>query len=130
MHSRRSTRAARSTATTPSSRRERTTRGAKNRSRRGADPHVERIRASTESGPVRKWVKVMRPPAPHIRFRVEKWVLVTDLTEEERKQMSTTSNKDDNLRADNTMQDGNPVHGAESKKTGNEQDFVVKESSE
>ena len=36
------------------------------------------------SEPARRWVKVMRPPAPHIKFQVAKWVPLKDLTEEER----------------------------------------------
>ena len=45
---------------------------------------ADRIRRAAESGPTRKWVKVMRPPAPTIRFLVSKWVPFNDLTEEER----------------------------------------------
>lgn len=47
---------------------------------------ADRIRRAAESGPTRKWVKVMRPPAPKIRFLVTKWVPMNELTEPERLQ--------------------------------------------
>ncbi|KAG7360426.1 hypothetical protein IV203_035525 [Nitzschia inconspicua] len=40
----------------------------------------------TTTGPVRKFALVRRRPAPHIAMWVEKWVPVTELTEEERAQ--------------------------------------------
>lgn len=68
----------------------RTTRGrtskAKHPRRGGGNPDTARIRASIERPPVVPWVKVMRPPALHLRrtFLVEKWVKPSDLTEDER----------------------------------------------
>ncbi|KAG7350790.1 hypothetical protein IV203_010150 [Nitzschia inconspicua] len=41
---------------------------------------------TTTKGPVRKFALVRRRPAPHIAMWVEKWVPVTELTEEEREQ--------------------------------------------
>ncbi len=68
----------------------RTTRGrtskAKHPRRGGGNPDTARIRASIERPPVVPWVKVMRPPALHLRrtFLVEKWVKPSDLTEDEK----------------------------------------------
>ncbi|KAL3944199.1 MAG: hypothetical protein SGBAC_001756, partial [Bacillariaceae sp.] len=50
---------------------------------------ADRIRRAAESGPTRKWVRVMRPPAPKIRFLVTKWVPMNELTEPERLQYDT-----------------------------------------
>ena len=71
---RRSTRTARSTA---SSRR---SRGAV--AKAGAQAVVNNSQRST--APAQKWVKVLRPPATNIKFMVEKWVALTDLTATER----------------------------------------------
>jgi hypothetical protein len=60
---------------------------------------MDRIRASTESGPVRKWVKVIRPPAPHIKFGVEKWVPTSDLTDEERIKYNIALDEDEEVPA-------------------------------
>mmetsp|Transcript_4681 Transcript_4681/g.13498 ORF Transcript_4681/g.13498 Transcript_4681/m.13498 type:complete len:350 (-) Transcript_4681:901-1950(-) len=97
MYSRRSrsTRNASATAAgTGSATTGRTTRGrsqkAKNPRRGGAggNPDTARVRASIERPPVVPWIRVMRPPAPHLRnrktFLVEKWVRPSDLKEEER----------------------------------------------
>jgi len=68
----------------------RTTRGRHNKAknpRRGAgNPDTARVRASVEAPPVVPWIKVMRPPALHLRrtFLVEKWVRPSDLTAAER----------------------------------------------
>jgi hypothetical protein len=40
-------------------------------------------------GPPRKWVEVMRPPAPHIQFRIATWVPWDDLTDVEREEYET-----------------------------------------
>lgn len=70
------------------SRSTRTTRSARGstKSRRAGSRggFADRIRRAAESGPTRKWVKVMRPPAPKIRFLVSKWVAFNELTDEER----------------------------------------------
>ncbi len=68
----------------------RTTRGRTNKAkhprRGGGNPDTARVRASIERPPVVPWIKVMRPPALHLRrtFLVEKWVRPSDLTEAER----------------------------------------------
>jgi hypothetical protein len=56
--------------------------------RRGAGKGgvADQIRRAAESGPTRKWVKVMRAPAPRIRFMVAKWIPLKDLTETERQE--------------------------------------------
>ena len=82
MYSRRSTRAARATTAARTTRGARKTRAGR---RGGGGGPEDRIRAAAESGPVRKWVKVQRQPAPSVKFLVEKWVVVDDLTEVERK---------------------------------------------
>ena len=65
----------------------RTARGAsKTRRGRNGDSTASRLKRAAESGPVQKWVKVMRSPAPRIRFLVKKWVPVTELTQEERQE--------------------------------------------
>ena len=55
------------------------------RGRNDGNSSADRLRRSAESGPVQKWVKVMRSPAPHISFVVPKWVPVIELTDEERR---------------------------------------------
>jgi hypothetical protein len=52
--------------------------------RGGGGQHYDRIKAAQEKGPVKKWYKVHRSPAPHIRFTVEKWVVESDLLDSER----------------------------------------------
>ena len=92
MYSRRqrSTRNAAATTNAGPSANGRTTRGrtskAKHPRRGGGNPDTARVRASIEKPPVIPWVKVMRPPALHLRrtFLVEKWVRPSDLTEKER----------------------------------------------
>lgn len=77
-------------ATNTSANNARTTRGRTNKAkhprRGGGNPDTARVRASIERPPVVPWIKVMRPPALHLRrtFLVEKWVRPSDLTEEER----------------------------------------------
>jgi len=93
MYSRRqrSTRNAAATTNTNTSANARTTRGRTNKAkhprRGGGNPDTARVRASIERSPVVPWVKVMRPPAFHLRrtFFVEKWVRPSDLTATERK---------------------------------------------
>jgi len=69
----------------------RTTRGRTNKAkhprRGGGNPDTARVRASIERQPVVPWIRVMRPPALHLRrtFLVEKWVRPSDLTSAERK---------------------------------------------
>lgn len=86
MYARRSTRATRpaTSVVTKSGRRAGGSSGGRGH---GNKRNQDRIRAAQEKGPVRRWVKVQRPPAPHIRFRVERWVLETDLTDNERQAM-------------------------------------------
>ena len=93
MYSRRqrSTRNAAATTNANTSANARTTRGRTNKAkhprRGGGNPDTARVRASIERSPVVPWVKVMRPPAFHLRrtFFVEKWVRPSDLTATERK---------------------------------------------
>lgn len=92
MYSRRqrSTRNAAATTNASASANARTTRGRTNKAkhprRGGGNPDTARVRASIERPPVVPWVKVMRPPALHLRrtFLVEKWVRPSDLTAAER----------------------------------------------
>jgi hypothetical protein len=51
------------------------------RSRRGRGRQNE---VKNDGAPAKKWAKVLRPPGENIRFKVEMWVPVTDLTPEER----------------------------------------------
>ncbi|CAJ1919798.1 unnamed protein product [Cylindrotheca closterium] len=68
-----------------SSRSTRSARGSTKSRRAGSrGGFADRIRRAAESGPTRKWVKVMRSPAPRIRFQVTKWIPINELTEEER----------------------------------------------
>lgn len=85
MHARRSTRTTRPTTSVVTKGGRRAFAGTGHGHKRGQQ--FDRIRAAQEKGPVRKWYKVYRPPAPHIRFFVEKWVLETDLTDVERQTM-------------------------------------------
>ena len=92
MYSRRqrSTRTATATTNANAGTNARTTRGRTNKAkhprRGGGNPDADRVRASIEQGPVVPWIKVMRPPALHLRrtFLVEKWVRPSDLTPTER----------------------------------------------
>ena len=58
----------------------------KRRNQEGGNSAASRIKRSTEQGPARKWIQVMRPPAPHIKFLISKWVPELELTETERKE--------------------------------------------
>jgi hypothetical protein len=71
-----------------SARSTRSARGSTKR-RRGAGKGggvADQIRRAAESGPTRKWVKVMRAPAPRIGFMVAKWIPLKELTEKERQE--------------------------------------------
>lgn len=45
------------------------------------------------SDPTRKWVKVLRCPAPTVPFKVLKWVPVDELSDEERKEWNDEQQK-------------------------------------
>ena len=92
MYSRRqrSTRNAAATTNANAAANARTTRGRTNKAkhprRGGGNPDTARVRASIGMPAVVPWVKVLRPPALHLRrtFLVEKWVRPSDLTAAER----------------------------------------------
>lgn len=103
-----------------SSRSTRSARGSTKR-RRGAGKaggFADQLRRAAESGPTRKWVKVLRAPAPHIRFVVEKWIPLNDLTEEEREdyereQIEERSGREQQLQLSNEGVEVAPEAGLE-----------------
>ena len=73
---RRSTRSARGSA--------KRRRGEGSGSRGGAGGGLKHKFERAAERPARKWVKVLRPPAANIRFKVVKWIPYEEMTEEER----------------------------------------------
>ena len=51
------------------------------------------------SEPARRWVEVMRPPAPHIKFKVAMWVPLKDLTDSEREEYEKRKQQDQEEKA-------------------------------
>ncbi len=112
MYARRSTRATRPTTSVVTKGGRRAGAGTGHGHKRSQN--YDRIRAAQERGPVRKWFKVQRPPAPHIRFGVEKWVLETDLTDAERQAMMAS-------RTDRAEEEQSIVEKAEQQQRGLQQ---------
>ena len=85
--------------------------------RRGDDDGRRLSRLQKNSGPARKWVQVMRPPAPHIKFLVEKWVPMESLTESERQEYEQKIQLEEQKRQEQMAADAAAADGAEQGKS-------------